>query len=246
MRPDASLSLREYDVDRGVGVRLAAEGAAADGWQRFSGDFTTVTRTVATLTLTNRSGTGDAWFDDATVEALGPAYDLLTFNGGGRDWRQPAAPGLSPDQGGSYRPDQPMSGDVQAEGRPIRFSEGSLTDGEASYNHLQKPLPSYAYWTKRRRGSLTFDLGRPCRVHTVRVNVLIEPRVHGTRRLEVRVDGEDGLLLAAAEPAVNGWNVLADLDRTTQRLTLVLTALEGAPYLTLSEVEVWGEAGPAP
>lgn len=246
MRPDASLSLREYDVDRRLGVRLAPEGPPVDGWQRFQGDFLSVARTVATLTLTNRGGTGDAWFDDVAVEALGPAHNLLTGNGGGRDWRQPAAPGLNQDLGGSYRPDQPMRGDAEAGDRPIRFAEGSLTDGEASYDHLQKPLPSYAYWTKRPRGTLTFDLGRPCRVHTVRVNILIRPGTHGTQRLELRADSADGALLAAAEPAVDGWNTFADLDRLTQHLTLILTALPGAPYLTLSEVEVWGDPAPAP
>ena len=50
-----------------------------------------------------------------------------------------------------------------------------------------------------------------------------------------------GKALAAAEPPTDGWTAFAGLDLATRQLTLVLTALEGASYTTLSEVEVWGD-----
>jgi len=242
MNPGASIALREYDRDRGRGITLRSVGEPVDGWQRRSGEFTTAVRTVATVTLSNRRGTGDAWFDDVSIEDLGRAYSLLTNNGGGREWRKPAYPGLSVDTGGSYQPDQPMSGDVKVEGRPILFAEGSLTDGVSRYNHLQKPIPSYAYWTGRSGGSITFDLVRPFRIRRVRVHVLISSRGHGTQRIELRHGETAGQLLDAVEPAANGWNDFDKLAATARRLTLVLTAEKGKTYTTLSEVEVWGDA----
>ena len=242
MKPGASLSLREYDEDRGSGVRLNPEGDPAEGWQKHGASFTTASRTVMTVTLANGGGTGDAWFDDVVLDPLGPAYSLLTNNGSGRDGRTSAYPGLSVDTGGTYQPDEPMAGDVKDADRPIPFSEGCLTDGVSRYDHLQKPIPSYCYWTKRAGGSITFDLRRPCRVRQVRVHVLIGGRKsHGTRCIVLHEGGADGPVLGTVDPAADGWNVFPDLDVSAQRLTLVLSALEGRTYTTLSEIEIWGQ-----
>jgi len=142
MNPRVGLSLREYDTDRGAGVALRPRGEPAAGWQEYAGEFTTIARTVATWGLVNRRGTGDAWFDDVSIEDLGAAHWLLTNNGGGRDWRKPAYPGLNLDTGGTYLPDKKMSTDLQDEGQPVPFTEGCLTEGVSKYNHLQKPLGS--------------------------------------------------------------------------------------------------------
>ena len=241
MHPSTGLSLREYDTDRRVGVALRPSGETADGWERRTAEFPTVSRTVATWSLTNRRGTGDAWFDDVSIEELGPVYSLLTQNGEGRDWRKPQYPGLTVLTNGAYTPDERMSGDRDGQGKPIPFTAGCLTDGVSKYNHLQKPIPSYAYWTHRQRGTLTFDLTKPCHIRRVRVHVLISARGHGTQRIELREAGPDGPLLGAVEPAANGWNVFDGLRLRASRVALVLTAMPGRAYTTLSEVEIWGE-----
>ena len=243
MNPAVGLSLREYDTDRGKGIPMRPQGEPVDGWQRYSGEFITVGRTVATVSLTNRRGTGDVWFDDVSIDDRGQVYSLLTQNGDGRDWRKPRYPGLTVPTGGTYLPDERMAGDLDTEGAPIPFTKGSLTDGVSKYNHLQKPQPSYCYFTKRKRGAITFDLTKPYRIRRVRVHVLIKPNGHGTKRIELRKGEADGAVLAIADPAADGWNDFDDLDIVAQRLTLVLTAMQGRSYTTLSEVEIWGDSG---
>jgi hypothetical protein len=166
----------------------------------------------------------------------------------GRDGRAPAYPELTHNFGGAYEPDEPTSTDIPVDGRPIPFAEGCLTDGVAAYDHKQKPIPSYCYWTKRKQGLITFDIGAECRVRRVRVNVLIKPGVHGTKRISLRAGGHDGPELGLVDPAANGWNEFTFPVQELRRFTLTLTALEGARYTTLSEVEAWGEpvntAGP--
>ncbi|MEW6355207.1 MAG: hypothetical protein AB1696_02685 [Planctomycetota bacterium] len=243
-QPVASLSLREYDEDRGSGVAFHPEGEPADGWQKIAAEFTTVTRTVATVAL-SQGGKGDVWFDDVVLTEIGPAYSLLSDNGGGRDWRKPAYPGLNVETGGTYQADEPMAGDLKTEGKPIPFTQGCLTDGVSRYDYRQKPLGSYAYWAKRPKGSIAFDLGRPYRIRQVHVNVTQGgTKGHGTRRIELHEGGADGKLLGAIEPAVDGWNRFDGLDLMAQHLTLVLVTREGATYTTLSEVEIWGERAP--
>ena len=241
LRGSASAALRVYDTDTGSGVPLRATGREADEWRELAGEFATAGRTVLTVSMAARGGTGDVWFDDVTLEELGAVHRLLTSNGMGRDWRKPAYPGLGDDTGGAYSPDAPMRGDLDAKGQPIPFTQGCLTDGVSKCNHLQKPLPSYCYWTKRERGSITFDLRKPRTIRRVRVNVLLGSRGHGTQRIELHRGAADGPLLASAEPAQNGWNEFGGLDAAAQRVTLVLTRMEGRTYLTVSEVEIWGE-----
>jgi len=242
MNPGASVSLREYDTDRRAGLALRATGEPIDGWQQRAAEFTTSSRTVATVTMANRKGTGDAWFDDVRIEEVGPALTLFTNNGAGREWRKPAYPGLGIDSIGTYLPDEPMTGDVDVSDRPITFAEGCLTDGNSRYDHRQKPIPSYCYWTRRKGGSITFDLGRPRALRQVKVHTLQGGRkAHGTQRVELHKNGPDGDLLGTIEPAADGWNMFGNLSTAAQKLTLVLTAMEGRTYTTLSEVEIWGE-----
>ena len=241
MNPGVGLSLREYDTDGAKGIPIRSKGDPVDGWHRYAGEFITVGRTVAMVSLVNRRGTGDVWFDDVSIDDCGQVYSLLTQNGDGRDWRRPRYPGLTLPTGGTYLPDERMAGDVDAEGAPISFTEGALTDGVSKYNHLQKPQPSYCYFTKRERGTITFDLKKAYRVRRVRVHVLIRPNGHGTQRVELRRGEPDGPVLAASDPAADGWNEFNGLDVVAQRLTLVLTAMQGRAYTTLSEVEVWGD-----
>ncbi|MBT3380934.1 MAG: hypothetical protein HN742_16090 [Lentisphaerae bacterium] len=242
MNPSASLSLREYDTDQRTSAALRPAGERVGGWQQRAAEFTTSDRTVATLALSNRTGTGDAWFDDARIEDLGPALTLFTNNGDRRDWRKPAYPGLGIDSVGSYVPDEPMTGDIKVNGRPITFAEGCLTDGVSKYDHRQKPNPSYCYWTKRSGGTITFDLGAPRALRLVKVHTLQGGRkAHGTQRIELHKDGPDGELLGSIEPVAEGWSRFDGLSAVTQKLTLVLTAMKGRAYTTLSEVEIWGE-----
>jgi len=241
MHPVVGLSLREYDTDSGKGIPVRPKGEPVDDWQRYSGEFITVGRTVATVSLGNRRGTGDVWFDDVSIDDCGQVYSLLTQNGDGRDWRKPRYPALTLPTSGTYCPDVPMAGDLDTEGAGIPFTAGSLTDGVSKYNHLQKPQPSYCYFTKRKRGTITFDLKKAYRIRQVRVHVLIRPNGHGTKRIELRRGPADGAVLAAVDPAADGWNEFSGLDVAAQRLTLVLTAMQGRPYTTLSEVEIWGD-----
>jgi len=107
------------------------------------------------------------------------------------------------------------------------------------YDHLQKPLGSYCYWPKRDAGTLTFKLGKPCSIRRVRVNVLIDStrKSHGTASVALSSAGKP---LGLISPAQDGWNEFPTLNLTTDTLTLKLTRLPDRPYLTLSEVEIWG------
>jgi|GEM_PF-1845214 len=235
MQPSWGLILREYDTDNGSGVSLAPTGREDGGWKEVAGNFTTGARTVAKILLNNRSGTGDAWFDDVAIEDKGKALALLTANGLGRepDKKNPPYPALTLDTGGSYVADKPMSETAAKEGEPILFTKGELTDGANG---------GYAYWQKRDSGSILFDLKKPFPVRQVRVNVMIDERkAHGVKRIELRLDDASGKLLGAIEPAKNGWNEFDGLDVEAQKLAVVVTKLEGRTYLTLSEVEIWGE-----
>jgi len=244
MNPSFAMSFREYDTDRSQGVALRATGKEEGEWKEYAGEFMTSVRAVLNVSLGNRRGTGDVWYDDVAVEDQGPVYSLLTNNGMGRDWaKKPPYPDLAVATGGSYLPDKKMSTDTEPEGTPIPFTKGCLTDGVSKYDYRQKPRGAYAYWHGRDRGSIVFNLKKPCRIRSVRLNALIDSgrKVHGVRRIELRQGSSTGKLLGAIEPAQNGWNALEVLDVTAQRLTLVLFKLEGRSYVTLSEVEIWGE-----
>ncbi len=239
MHPGVALSLREYDTDATTGVPLRPDGVVENGWARYSGELTTAGRAVATWTLTNGGGTGDAWFDDVALSERGKAFLLLTNNGGSREGRSPAYGALNLGLEGGYTPDAPMMGDTPEPAGPIPFARGCLTDGVSGYDHLQKPLPSYCYWQGRKSGKITIHLDRPRAVRRVRVNALIRAGVHGVQAIALK--DAAGTALARIEPAGDGWNDFDDLQVTASELHLEFTALPGATYTTLSEIEVWGE-----
>jgi len=235
IQPSWGLALREYDTDNYSGVNLAPTGREDRGWKEVAGNFMTGARTVAEFSLGHRSGTGDAWFDDVAIEDKGKALVLLTANGLGRESdKKPPYPALTLDTGGSYVADKPMSETAAKEGEPILFTKGELTDGANG---------GYAFWLKQDSGSILFDLKKPFPVRQVRVNVMIDEgrKAHGVRRIELHLNDAAGKLLGAIEPAKNGWNEFDGLDVEAQKLAVVVTKLEGRTYLTLSEVEIWGE-----
>ena len=43
------------------------------------------------------------------------------------------------------------------------------------------------------------------------------------------------------EPPADGWNEIGDLDLETNTAHMRLSRREGHSYITLSEVEIWGE-----
>ena len=66
-------------------------------------------------------------------------------------------------------------------------------------------------------------------------------KAHGTARIELlREKSEEPI--AVIEPPVNGWNTFDDLDLTVQKLRLRLHLMEGRTYLTVAEVQIWGDA----
>ncbi|MEJ1731372.1 hypothetical protein SMA90_34120, partial [Escherichia coli] len=81
--------LRSFDDDSRSSGAISATDETRDGWTRHEATFITPARMVMTITLVNRQGTGDVWFDGFELEDLGSVGKLLTENGVGRD-RAPA------------------------------------------------------------------------------------------------------------------------------------------------------------
>lgn len=238
MNPTATWSLRSYEGLRGSSGTLRPTGREREGWQERAAQFGANGRMVLTVAVGNSSGTGDVWFDEVQLEDQGELGLLLTENGVGHEGREPAADSYLR-TGGSYLPDQPMTGDVQKEG-PILFTEGALTDGDDGYDYSRQPC-SYAYWQGRKSGEILFDLGATYRILRVmlRVNCDASRRAHGTSRIEL-LPAEADQPLAVIEQAVDGWNSFDDLDLNAQKLRLRLHQLENRTYITVSEVQIWG------
>lgn len=239
MNPTASWGLRSYEGLPGAGGSLRPTGEKRAGWHERAAEFVTLGRMVLSITVGNRTGTGDVWFDEAALEDLGETGLLLTENGVGHEGREPPE-GAYILTGGSYLPDEPMAGDVVKDG-PILFTEGALTDGDDSYDYSRHPC-SYAYWQGRERGEILFDLVAPYRVLRValRVNCDTGRRVHGTSKIELLPADTDEPIAVIEEP-VDGWNSFDDLDLTVQKLRLRLHQLDNRPYITVSEVRIWGK-----
>jgi len=240
MNPTMSYGLRNYDTNRRSGGSLIATGAVRDGWQERAAEFMSLGNMVLTVTVGNRRGTGDVWFDEIGLEELGALRKLLTDNGVGHEGREPPQELIIP-TGGTYLPDAPMTGDVESDG-PIRFSEGALTDGDDGYDYHRKPC-SYAYWQDRPQGELLFDLGAEYEIDRVALKVNCDPsrRAHGTAKIELlAAEGEEPI--AVIEAPVDGWNSFDDLELTAQKLRLRLDKMEGRTYLTIAEVQIWGDA----
>ena len=109
---------------------------------------------------------------------------MLTENGVGHEGREPAEE-MYIITGGSYLPDEAMTGDVDHEG-PILFTQGALTDGDSGYDY-RREQGSYAYWEKRAFGEVLFDLGADYRIGrvTLKVNCDASRRAHGTSKIEL-------------------------------------------------------------
>ncbi|MEA3400731.1 MAG: hypothetical protein U9R79_05730 [Armatimonadota bacterium] len=238
MNPQIYYSLRSFEDDSGGSGMLTDTGETREGWVQRSAEFMTMGRQVLTISLINRQGTGDCWFDGLELEDLGETGKLLTENGVGHEGREPSE-AIVIRTGGSYLPDAPMTGDVEMEG-PIPFTEGALTDGDDSYDYHRTPC-SYAYWEDRERGEVLFDLQDTYRIDRVSLKVNSDPsrRAHGTARIELLpAEGEEPI--AVMEP-VDGWNSFEDLGVRAQKLRLRLHLMEGRAYLTIAEVQIWGD-----
>ena len=125
----------------------------------------------------------------------------------------------------------------------LKFSESCLTNGDAGFDWKRVPAP-YAYWQNMKRGELEFDLQKPYRVRQVRICIL-NTGAHGTGRIELYKLGDplefpEALKLGELR-AEDGWNVFDKLDTTVDGLRLRFTAQKGKTYITVSEVEIWGE-----
>jgi hypothetical protein len=130
-----------------------------------------------------------------------------------------------------------MIGDVEKEG-PILFSEGALTDGDDGYDYSLQPC-SYAYWKSRKQGEVLIDLGDTYRIKRVAIKVLVKES-HGTQKIELLpAEGDDPI--ATIDPASDGYNKFSDLDLEVQKLRLRLHLIQGRTYLTISEIQVWGD-----
>ena len=238
MNPGMSYSLRSFDDDSRSSGAISATDETRDGWTRHEATFITPARMVMTITLVNRQGTGDVWFDGFELEDLGSVGKLLTENGVGRD-RAPAD-NLLIRTGGTYLPDAPMTGEAKIEG-PIPFTEGSLTDGDDGYDYSRQPC-SYGYWQSRPMGELLFDFKGTYRIErvSIKVNQDENRHAHGTSKIELLPADSDDPIAVIDEP-LNGWNEFEDLDFEAQQLRLRLHQMDGRTYITIAEVQVWGE-----
>jgi hypothetical protein len=237
MNPAASITTYEYDVDAKQGIVLSPTGKVENGWEERAAEFMTLTRAVAAIGVSQRNGTGDVWFDDASVQEMGPIYRLLTDNGLGRlqDARREA---LMMKAGGTYEGNPKIDGgDARDEG-PIPFSRGSLTDGERGLKYQNVERATYSYW-QQPAADLTISFPKPYRVRQVNLFVHMGES-HATESVQL-LDAKTQQVLGEIKPMNAAWYHFDNLDLTTDRLLLRFTRQPGGSYITVSEVEVWGD-----
>ena len=237
MNPAASITTYEYDVDAKQGIALASTGKTEDGWEERAAEFMTLNRAVAVIGVSQRNGTGDVWFDDATVQELGPLYRLLTDNGLGRV-QDPRREALMVKAGGTYEGNPKIDGGDAKDTGPIPFSRGSLTDGERGLKYQNVERATYSYWPQP-AADLTIAFPR---AHSVRqVSLFVHMgESHGTERVQL-LDGKTQQVLGEVKPMNAAWYHFDGLTVNTDRLVLRFTRKPGCSYITVSEVEVWGE-----
>lgn len=179
--------------------------------------------------------------------ALGAAQEsaLLTHNGAARPGAAVYAAAPRLDTGGVYEPRPAFSGGDGGAGS-VPFAAGALTDGDPRYDSKTQPAP-YAYWQGKPQAELVLRLGRPCRLDRLRIHVLNSggKGPHGTAHVDVFVTGNplefpEVLRVGRIAPTADGWNELA-VGRAADGLRLVFQAQPGKAYITLSEIEVWGQ-----
>jgi hypothetical protein len=126
----------------------------------------------------------------------------------------------------------------------IAFADGSLTDGNTTYNFKLKPFP-YAYWQNVSQPELLVDFGKVFFIERVAVHLLNpETGPHGVSDVDIFVTGDplerpDIFKVGRISPARNGWNELT-VNRAADGLRLVFHRATGKSYVTLSEIAVWG------
>lgn len=236
MNPGVGFAIREYDTDTGLGVPMRPTGQVEGDWREYAGEFVTLVRSVGTLTCSQRNGTGDVWFDSAAVTDLGPVYKLLTDNGltQGRAGR---LEGLLVRTDGSYTTNPKIGGGDEKDEVTIPFSRGSLTDGVSKLVYQNVERSTYSYW-QTPKSSVTFTLDKPHAIREVRVYIH-QGEVHQTASAAL-VDGQGKIIKQIEDPPA-GWVVFDGLNLQADRVRLDFTRKNGGTYITLSEVEIWGE-----
>jgi hypothetical protein len=239
MNPGISYTLRSYDDDSRGSGKLNPTGETRDGWAQHEATFITTARQVLTITLSHGRGVGDISYDGFELQDLGETGKLLTENGVGHEGREPSE-SMVIRTGGTYLPDAPMTGEADLEG-PIPFTKGSITDGDDDYDYHRTPA-SYCYWNDRETGELLFDFGDTYAVERVALKVNQDPnrRAHGTAKIEL-LPAEGDEPIAVIEPPVNGWNEFPEMDTEAQKLRLRFHLMEGRTYITIAEIQVWGD-----
>ena len=148
--------------------------------------------------------------------------------------------------GGKYTVSPALSSE-KSRATSFDFSSGALTDGDSSFNSKRKPGP-YVYWQRTARAEAAFDLLKPYRIRRVRVCVM-NSGPHGIERIELYKKGDplefpEALKLGEMK-AANGWNEFSGVDTLADGVRLRFTAEKGKGYITVSEVEIWGDEAPA-
>ena len=171
---------------------------------------------------------------------------LLTDNGLTNEKWSTYKEAPRPRTGGRYTANPAFTSGA-GDGGSVAFSEGRLTNGDASFSYKRRPNP-YSYWQGTARAEVEFDLLKPFRIRRARV-CLLNSGPHGTATIEVFARGDPlefpDLLKLASQPAVDGWNEFAQLNCLADGLRFRFTGAEGKTYITVSEVEIWGETVPA-
>lgn len=171
---------------------------------------------------------------------------LLTDNGLNNAEHNEYADAQLTETVGCYRVTPAFSVDEEMVAGKVPFAKGRLTNGDSTFNYRRTPGP-YAYWQGLKRGEVEFDLLKPCRIRKVRVCIL-NSGPHGIARIELFAKGDplefpEALRLGKKE-AVNGWNTFDGLNRLADGVRFVFEGARDKNYITVSEVEIWGEPVP--
>lgn len=141
-----------------------------------------------------------------------------------------------------FAPNFKELGEVGTVDKPISFTTGILTNGDTSTNFKRRPMP-YVYWSGKNRATLDFDFGQEYRITKVRVALAMSSAAHGVKTLGIYTGAE--LLESGALPMKeitprNGWNEFV-VGNESDKIKLEFTRAEGARYITVTEVEIWGQ-----
>ncbi len=171
--------------------------------------------------------------------------NLLTENG----LKNPAAKAYQQSvrlpTGGTLAPTPALKEPAAEQGR-VSFGTSALTDGVTTYG-TNRERPSYAYWQGQPAAELLVRFGRVYQLDRVRLHILNpETGPHGIATIEVFLNGDplefpEALRVGIIDPARDGWNELP-VGRLADGLRLVVKARPGRTYMTLGELEVWGQA----